>query len=240
MANFNPQQQPAPEMESEENWELEADPERPSFSLNHGFFKPTPLRHGLVCFFCKTEGHRQKRCPVKEGLPKDFLIPFCQRCERKGHATKHCAKTPIRTHIQETKSKQTQLGEWFPQDVKRRTIDSPKYIMKIGEKKFETRIDTGNSMSFIDKTIYETLPHKPRMLEQNIEYLATDGFSVQIEGVIQLESEIGGLSISQKYALIKDLNPPVILGMDWVSDNQVQLYSRAMKVKGELLLPTKQ
>ena len=136
---------------------------------------------------------------MKEGLPKDFLIPFCQRCKKRDHATRHCGKTPIGVPTRKTKNEQTQLGEWFPQDVKEiGTMDSPKYIMKIGEKEFETLIDTGNNVSFIDKTIYNTLQHKPRILEQNIESLATEGSSLQVEGVIQLDLEIGGQSVSQK------------------------------------------
>ena len=217
MAVYKNEQQQTPEIEPEENWELEADTERPAFSLNHGFYKPTPLRYGLVCFCCKTEGHRHHRCPVREGLPKDFLTPYCERCKKKGHATKHCGKTPIRTPIQG------------------RTVDPPKYMMKIGEKNFETLIDTGNKMSFLNKNIYDTLPYKPSLWGQHIELLAANVSALRIDGVVELSSEIGGQNISQEYAIIKDLYPPVILGMDWIINNRVQLYSNAIKLNGKLI-----
>ena len=118
MAVYKNEQQQTPEIEPEENWELEADTERPAFSLNHGFYKPTPLRYGLVCFCCKTEGHRHHRCPVREGLPKDFLTPYCERCKKKGHATKHCGKTPIRTPMQKPREvlRQRKIWEYFPKE----------------------------------------------------------------------------------------------------------------------------
>ena len=137
--------------------------------------------------------------------------------QKKGHATKHCGKTPIRTPIQG------------------RTVDPPKYMMKIGEKNFETLIDTGNKMSFINKNIYDTLPYKPSLWGQHIELLAANVSALRIDGVVELSSEIGGQNISQEYAIIKDLYPPVILGMDWIVNNRVQLYSNAIKINGKLI-----
>ena len=131
MAVNNYQQQQTPEIKPETNWELVADPELPAFSLNHGFYKQTPLRHGLVCFYCKTEGHRNHCCPVKEGPPKDFLTPYCEKCEKKGHATKHCGKTPIRTPCrnQGKFSDKEKYGNIFPRNRRLRNHpERKKYI----------------------------------------------------------------------------------------------------------------
>ena len=51
----------------EENWELEADPNRREWDLRYGFFRPTPDRHRLVRWTCKYGGHRSQDCTTKWG-----------------------------------------------------------------------------------------------------------------------------------------------------------------------------
>lgn len=59
-----------PEEEVEENWELEADPNKREWDLRYGFYKSTPGRYGLVCWTCKYAGHRARTIqPIGEEMP---------------------------------------------------------------------------------------------------------------------------------------------------------------------------
>lgn len=77
-------------VEVPEDWEREADPRRKVWSMEHGSYRSTPGRYGLVCWKCGHQGHRSLECPTRDGRPPDANDPYCQRCGKKGHKTQWC------------------------------------------------------------------------------------------------------------------------------------------------------
>ena len=117
-------------------------------------------------------------------------------------------------------------------------INSPNSIaVKIGGVRYKALLDTGAEVSIISSKLYNALPSKPTLYQKKMKLLAANGTSLKVEGVIQLELQVGSQCVSQECVVIKDLNRLMLLGRDWLRSYGVRLYFDlgAIRINGEFI-----
>ena len=74
------------------------------------------------------------------------------------------------------------------------------------------------------RRIHDQLKNKPRLTNKKICLQSANGTELNCDGCITVQNCIGGTKMSQDFYVIRDLNRNLILGLDWLKQNNVRIY----------------
>ena len=97
-------------------------------------------------------------------------------------------------------------------------------LVKMGKQRFRTLVDTGAECSLMHRRIYDQLKNKPKLLNKKVCLQSANGSELKCDGCITVQICIGGTEMSQDFYVIRDLNRNLILGLDWLRQNDVRIY----------------
>ena len=114
--------------------------------------------------------------------------------------------------------------------------DSPNsYLVKIGKQRYRTLVDTGAECSLMHRRIYDQLKNKPRLINKKVRLQSANGTELKCDSCITVQICIGGTEMSQDFYVIRDLNRNLILGLDWLKQNNVRIYFdlKCLRINGK-------
>ena len=108
-------------------------------------------------------------------------------------------------------------------------------LVKIGKQRYRTLVDTGAECSLMHRRIYDQLKNKPRLINKKVCLQSASGTELKCDGCITVQICIGGTDMSQDFYVIRDLNRNLILGMDWLKQNNVRIYFdlKCLRINGK-------
>ena len=100
-------------------------------------------------------------------------------------------------------------------------------LLKIGKQRYRTLVDTGAESSLMHRCIYDQLKNKPKLVNKKVCLQSTNGSKLRCDG--------SGTDMSQEFYVIRDLNRNLILGLDWLKNNNVRLYFdlKCLRINGK-------
>ena len=98
-----------------------------------------------------------------------------------------------------------------------------------------TLVDTGAECSLMHRRIYDQLKNKPRLINKKVCLQSANGSELICDGCITVQVCIGGTEMSQDFYVIRDLNRNLILGLDWLKQNNVRIYFdlKCLRINGK-------
>lgn len=72
--------------------------------------------------------------------------------------------------------------------------------------------------------IYDQLKNKPRLVNKKVPLQSANGTELQCNGCVTVHFCISGTEMFQDFYVIRDLNRNLILGLDWLWQNNVRIY----------------
>ena len=108
-------------------------------------------------------------------------------------------------------------------------------IVFIGKQKFRCLVDTGAECSLMHRRVYDNLKNKPKLLKKNINLQSANGTQLNLDGCVNVQFRIGGTDLSQDFYVVRDLNRNLMLGLDWLKQNNVRIYFdlRSLRINGK-------
>ena len=85
------------------------------------------------------------------------------------------------------------------------------------------------------RRIYDQLKCKPKLQNKTISLQSANGTELKLDGCINIQFCIGGTEMSQDFYVVRDLNRNLILGLDWLKQNNVRLYFdlKCLRINGK-------
>ena len=85
------------------------------------------------------------------------------------------------------------------------------------------------------RRIYDKLKFKPKLQNKKISLQSANGSELKVDGCINVHFCIGGTEMSQDFYVVRDLNRNLILGLDWLKENNVRLYFdlKCLRINGK-------
>ncbi|MCG8049023.1 MAG: reverse transcriptase domain-containing protein, partial [Candidatus Thiodiazotropha endolucinida] len=96
--------------------------------------------------------------------------------------------------------------------------------MKIEKQKYRALVDTGAEVSLMHRRIYDNFKVKPKLQNKKALLQSVNGETLQVDGAVEMSFEIGGLTMSHLFYVVRNMNRNLILGRDWLLKNGVRLY----------------
>ena len=98
-------------------------------------------------------------------------------------------------------------------------------IIKI-ENKIRIRglCDSGAEVSLLHKYVYNALKNKQKLNKRKANIQSVSGNALKLDGLIELDFEIGGVKSKHTFYVSPSINRKLILGRDWLIDNGIRLY----------------
>jgi hypothetical protein len=97
---------------------------------------------------------------------------------------------------------------------------------KLGNTQFSALFDTGADISCINEQLFRKLhvTNRPKQLRPDPSNLfkSAGGQNLDVKGKYRLPIQIAGKTVEHDFYVIKNLNEPVILGIDFITDQQLQ------------------
>ena len=108
-------------------------------------------------------------------------------------------------------------------------------LVKIGKQRYRTLVDTGAECSLMHRRIYDQLKNKPSLINKKVCLQSANGTELKCDGCITVQICIGGTEMSQDFYVIRDLNRNMILGLDWLKQNNVRIYFdlKCLRINGK-------
>ena len=87
------------------------------------------------------------------------------------------------------------------------------------------------------RRVYDQLKNKPELQNKKVCLQSANGTELQCDGCITVQFCIGGTDMSQDFYVIRDLNRNLILGLDWLKQNNVRIYFdlKCLRINGKNL-----
>lgn len=165
------------------------------------------------CFFCGGNLHQRSGCPARNAE--------CKLCSRKGHYASVCRSSGKPRHnaamIAEDEPQGTATTSSYPEEA---CAAAPSSLRKattpitINNHKVDALIDTGSSISFIDRELAQTMKLKTRTCYQTITLASASNVS-HVNGVCHATIRINEHTYKQQpLFIINNLCADVIVGHD--------------------------
>ena len=102
-------------------------------------------------------------------------------------------------------------------------------------KKLRNLVDTRGECSLMYCRIYDQLKNKPRLNNKKACLQFANGSESECDSCITVQICIGGTEMSQDFYVIRDLNRNIILGLDWLKQNNVRIYFdlKCLRINGK-------
>ena len=113
---------------------------------------------------------------------------------------------------------------------------SPNTIsIRIGSRFFRALVDTGAEFSVAHSRVFKSIKPRPDLFRKSINLKTANGSRLRLKGETSLEFKVGEQRSWHDYFVVENLNRNVILGRDWLKNNQVRIYNdlNALRFKGE-------
>ena len=83
--------------------------------------------------------------------------------------------------------------------------------------------------------VYDNLKNKPKLLKKSVNLQSANGSQLQVDGCVNVHFRIGGTEVSQDFYVVRDLNRNMILGLDWLKQNNVRIYFdlKSLRINGK-------
>ena len=72
--------------------------------------------------------------------------------------------------------------------------------------------------------VYNSLKIKPKLQTKKAYLQSVNGDALQVDGIVDMPFEIGGLKMSHAFYVVRNMNRKLILGRDWLLKNGVRFY----------------
>lgn len=107
--------------------------------------------------------------------------------------------------------------------------------MLIEGQRYRSLVDSGAEVSLMHERVYNNMKHKPKLQNKSIHLQSANGTLLGVIGCINIPLRIGGTEVSQNFYVVKNLNRNVLLGLDFMEDNNVRLYFdlKSMRINGK-------
>lgn len=85
------------------------------------------------------------------------------------------------------------------------------------------------------RRIYDQLKIKPKLQNKKVSLQSANGTELKVDGCINVQFCIGGTEMSQDFYVVRDLNRNLILGLDWLKQNNVRIYFdlKCLRINGK-------
>ena len=208
-----------------------------------------------TCYLCHKQGHLARDCfsrnqrqnpNVSGSISQNRPLPTCYRCGRKGHISKFC-RTQIETEtsteaVQNTSQRSDQNNKDMHQKDSKVRLSAVSPCNKRKTLLVEANlngvnklciVDTGASISLISKNEWESLTSNEEPLEpSDIVAEAANNSPVGILGKVNLSIEVNDAHKSNhEFYVANEMLSEVILGLDWLVNNQVVIDTANMLMK---------
>ena len=74
------------------------------------------------------------------------------------------------------------------------------------------------------RSVYDNLKNGLKLLKKSVNLQSANGTRLQVDGCVNVHFRIGGTEVSQDFYVLRDLNRNMILGLDWLKQNNVKIY----------------
>ena len=77
--------------------------------------------------------------------------------------------------------------------------------------------------------------NRPKLLKKSVNLQSANGTRLKVDGCVNFYSRIGGTKVSQDFYVVGDLNRKMILGLDWLKQNNVRTYFdlKSLRINGK-------
>ena len=85
------------------------------------------------------------------------------------------------------------------------------------------------------RRIYDQLKDKPKLVNKKVCLQSANGSEMKCDGCVTVQISISGTEASQAFYVIRDLNRNLILGLDWMKQNNVIIYMdlKCLRINGK-------
>ena len=104
-------------------------------------------------------------------------------------------------------------------------------LITLENRKYRSLLDSGAEMSLCHRRVYQSLSFPPRLLKKNISLQSVTGQLLKVDGCATLTLKIAGIKIEHTFIVVPELNRNIILGRDFLQQNQVRLYFDLNKMR---------
>ena len=74
------------------------------------------------------------------------------------------------------------------------------------------------------RPVYGQLKIRPKLQNKKISLQSANGSVLKCDSCVCVQFCIGGTKMSQDFCVIRELNRNMILGLDWLKDNNARIY----------------
>ena len=177
------------------------------------------------CFSCNKVGHVQRDCPYRYQELK------CFGCGQPGHIARNCQR-------QGNEEGDTLAGQQVPplvsppnnsDDITMVTVTAVKSKAtmikgKFGGVEIEFMLDSGSSVSLVQSDVLETAKN---IVQENgakpLQLVTASGDQLPILQHIRASVQLGEFNILHEFVVVKNLVTPIILGVDFLQENNLVL-----------------
>ena len=121
------------------------------------------------------------------------------------------------------------------------SIDNSPNSVLIKLETFQLRclLDTGAERTLMHERVYNMLKYKPPLNKKKIVLQSANGSEVHVLGAVNASFKIGGLKLEQEFLVVSNLNRNIILGNDFLVNNNARLYFdlKQIRLKGSYYIP---
>ena len=103
--------------------------------------------------------------------------------------------------------------------------------MSIAGKTIRALLDTGSSVTLINKTTYDNLKYKEPIKKYDFPLTAANGSKIKVYGVTEIKMKIGKEPLKYKFLVASNLSRSIILGRDFIYKNKINFYSQLKSIK---------
>jgi hypothetical protein len=97
-------------------------------------------------------------------------------------------------------------------------------LVNFGNLTVRSLIDSGSSVSLINKKIFEKLKPKPKLSKTKICLKTVDNKQVNVLGFISVEVKLNNLKIFHQFVVVSNISQNVILGKDFLNSNGCRIF----------------
>ena len=85
------------------------------------------------------------------------------------------------------------------------------------------------------RRIYDQLKNRPKLVNKKVCLQSANGSELKCDGCVTVQICIGGTEMSQDLYVIRYLNRNLILGLDWMKQNNVRIYMdlKCLRINGK-------